>query len=115
VSSRPPVSRTELLTASLDGKPTVERVQATRIELAPSQPVPLHLHPCPVLGCVVSGAIRFQPVGQPERILTAGDAFHEPANAEIAHFDNASDEEPAVFVAFYLLAPGETSVIEMLS
>ena len=49
-----------------------------------------------------------------ERTLCAGDAFHEPAGAPIAHFDNASKDEPATFIAFYLLPPGEDSLIEML-
>jgi quercetin dioxygenase-like cupin family protein len=67
------------------------------------------------VGCVLSGAIRFQVIGEPARVLAPGDAFFEPAHAEIAHFDNASEDEPAVFVAFYLLEPGETTLIEMLS
>jgi quercetin dioxygenase-like cupin family protein len=86
----------------------------TRIELAPGQPAGLHRHPCPVVGCVLAGEIRFQVAGQPEEILRAGDAFHEPAGVEIPHFDNASRSEPAVFVACYLLPPGEDRVIEML-
>ena len=50
----------------------------------------------------------------PIRLLAAGDAFHEPAGVEIPHFDNASDAESAVFLACYLLPPGETRLIEML-
>jgi hypothetical protein len=44
-----------------------------------------------------------------------GDAFYEPANVAIAHFDNASDHDSAAFVACYLLPPGEARLIEMLS
>ena len=115
MSSQPRVARLDLLTASLDGEAVVDRVQVTRVELAASQTVPLHRHPCPVVGCVLSGSIRFQIAGKPECLLGPGDGFFEPALAEIAHFDNASDHEPAVFVAFYLLASGETTLIEMLS
>jgi hypothetical protein len=46
--------------------------------------------------------------------LKAGDAFHEPRNAHIVHFDNASDTTPASFIAFYLLGAGEDRLIEML-
>jgi hypothetical protein len=66
------------------------------------------------VGYVSSGTIRFQIAGQPEAILEAGTAFHEPAGAEITHFDNASDRQHATFVACYLLPPGEARLIEML-
>jgi quercetin dioxygenase-like cupin family protein len=114
MSSLTPVSREDLLTAGLDGRPAVERVQVARVELAPAQAAGRHFHPCPVVGCVLSGAIRVQIAGEPERILEAGDAFFEPANVEVPHFDNASEAEPAVFVACYLLPPGENRIIEML-
>jgi quercetin dioxygenase-like cupin family protein len=47
--------------------------------------------------------------------LQAGDAFFEPANVRIPHFDNASETDAAVFVACYLLPPGEDRLIEMLA
>jgi hypothetical protein len=56
---------------------------------------------------VSAGAIRFQVADGPVISLQAGDAFHEPANVRIPHFDNASDTEAAVFIACYLLPPGE--------
>ncbi len=103
-----------LLGAALAGSPSVERVEVARVEVAPGQPAGRHFHPCDVVGYVVSGAIRFQIAGEPETTLAAGDAFHEPANQEIVHFDNASGEQPATFVACYLLPPGEQRLIEML-
>jgi hypothetical protein len=54
----------------------------------------------------------YQVEGEPEQILPAGSAFHEPAGAIIAEFGNASDSEPMKFVAFYLLN-GEQDLIEM--
>jgi quercetin dioxygenase-like cupin family protein len=114
VSDPRPIVRESLLTAVLDGAPAVERVQVARIELAPGQETGLHVHPGAVVGLVTSGTIRFQVEGDEERTLQAGDAFHEPAGVRIAHFDNASESEPAVFVAHYLLPPGETRLIEML-
>ena len=68
-----------------------------------------------MVGCVLSGVIRFQVFDEPEQTLLTGDAFFEPANVEIPHFDNASDTEPTVFVACYLLPPGEERLIEMLA
>ena len=111
--SAPPV-RHELLEDRLDAPATVDHVRMTRIELSPGQAAGRHRHPCPVFGCVLAGRIRFQLAGGPETILETGQAFHEPAGVEVPHFDNASDDEAAVFVACYLLPPGEDRVIEML-
>jgi len=68
----------------------------------------------PVVGCVLAGEIRLQVAGQSEQLLHAGEAFHEPADVKIPHADNASADEPASFLACYLLPPGEETVIEML-
>jgi quercetin dioxygenase-like cupin family protein len=108
-----PVIREPLLTAMLEADTPVERVEVARIELAPSQQTGLHFHPCPVVGCVLAGEIRFQVDGETERTLHAGDAFFEPANTRIANFDNRSDSDPATFVAFYLLPEGEERLIVM--
>jgi quercetin dioxygenase-like cupin family protein len=111
----PQIVRTSLLAASLDGSPTVERVQVTQIDLGPSQAPGRHYHPCPVIGYVVAGRIRFQIDGEAERRLGAGDAFFEPANITVLHFDNASDQDSARFIASYLLPPGEDRVIVPLA
>lgn len=108
-----PITRQALLTAVLDGNP-VDRVRVAQIELAPAQETGLHLHPCPVVGYVVNGTIRYQVEGEEETILRPGDAFFEPANARVPHFANASDRQPATFVAAYLLAEGEDRLIVML-
>jgi len=107
------VVRKSLLTAVIEGRKEVERVEMREIGLAAGQVVGLHLHPCPVIGVVISGRIRFQITGQPEKILHAGDAFFEPAHTRIAHFDATADS-PAKFVACYLLGQDENELIEML-
>jgi quercetin dioxygenase-like cupin family protein len=109
-----PIERRALLTAVLDDNPAVDRVELAQIELAPGQATGLHLHPCPVVGYVVGGAIRFQVDGKAEAILEPGDAFFEPADARVLHFDNASNRQPATFVAAYLLSKGEDRLIVML-
>jgi quercetin dioxygenase-like cupin family protein len=109
------IVRVPLLDAALEGRPELARVRGARIELEPGQAAGRHRHPCDVVGSVAAGAIRFQVEGEEEQTLHAGDAFHEPAEAPIAHFDNASQDEPATFIAFYLLAEGEDRLIEMLS
>jgi len=107
------IVREPLLTAMLDGA-RVARVESARIELAPGQRTGLHFHPCPVVGSVVAGTIRLAVEGEPERTLRQGDAFYEPADTRIAAFDNESEQEPATFVAFYLLPEGEDRLIVMV-
>jgi quercetin dioxygenase-like cupin family protein len=110
----PPVVRQALLNATLQAETEIERVNVMRVELAAAQSTGLHLHPCPVVGWVVTGLIRFQVADGPAVLLRAGDAFFEPANVPIPHFDNSSQNEAAVFIACYLLPPGEDRLIEML-
>jgi quercetin dioxygenase-like cupin family protein len=63
---------------------------------------------------VVAGVIGFQVADGREVTLQPGDAFFEPANVHIPHFDNLCTTETAVFIASYLLGPGEDRLIEML-
>ena len=108
------IVRKELLTAAIAASKDVSRVEIKEIELAPSQQTGLHRHPCPVVGYVAHGSIRFQVEGQPAQLLAAGSAFFEPADARVVRFDNASSEAPATFVAFYLLGADDRQIIEML-
>jgi quercetin dioxygenase-like cupin family protein len=103
------IRRTALLAHELHGTP--DRVEAYRVELPPGQPAGPHVHPGGVTGYVESGLIAFEPDGQPMRELRAGDVFFEPAGATIHRFDNLSDREPAIFIAFYLLA-GDQPLIQ---
>lgn len=109
----PTVIRTLLLTAAMVGGTHVERVEIHRIELAPRQRTGLHLHRCPVVGVVMRGSIFFALDGEPGRVLEAGDAFYEPADTHVLHFD--ARDEGATFVAYYLLGPGEHELITMLA
>jgi NAD(P)H-dependent FMN reductase/quercetin dioxygenase-like cupin family protein len=107
-----PVVRTPLLTASIAGTKTVERVEVKRIRMEPGLASGLHLHPCPVIGIVTEGSVLFHVKGEEARVLRPGDAFFEPANVEVPHFDAL--ERGATFVAHYLLGPGESELIRML-
>jgi quercetin dioxygenase-like cupin family protein len=105
------IRRTALLAHPLDTKP--DRVEAYRVELPPGKPTGPHFHPGPVAGYVERGLIAFEPAGQPVRELRQGDVFFEPAGETIYRFDNLSDTEPAVFVAFYLV-DGDQPLIQPL-
>ena len=106
------IIRRHLMTADT-GPRKITSVQAHEIHFAPGQKGGLHFHPCPVTGYILEGTAMLQVEGEPQQVLPAGSAFFEPADVRILHFDNYSDTEPMVFVAFYLLN-GEQKLIEML-
>jgi quercetin dioxygenase-like cupin family protein len=107
-----PVVRTPLLTALLDSPKIVEHIEIRRVDMAANIASGMHLHPCPVVGMIVEGSVLFQVDGELARVMHTGDAFYEPANVHIPHFDAL--EQGASFAAYYLLGPGETETIQML-
>lgn len=111
-SSDAPVVRFDLLTAVLEGAKPVHRVEVKRIEMTPNTPSGLHLHPCPVIGVITAGSVYFEVKGEPPRVLNPGDAFFEPANAHVPHFD--AQEKGATFIAHYLLGEGEHELLKMI-
>jgi len=101
-------SRKDLLNAVINQ--TVSIVEIKEITMIEGQTAAKHLHPCPVVGYVKSGKVLFQIEGEEKTILTEGDAFYEPKNKNILHFDNASSDKPLVFVAFYLKETNEDNI-----
>jgi len=95
------IIRKPLLTASPINK-MVKTTEIKEIVFKPLQKTGLHLHPCPVVGYIAEGTATFQVKGGPLQTLKAGDAFYEPAETVIEHFDNASDTLPLKFICFYL-------------
>lgn len=102
------ISRKELLKTTVDQK--VKSTEIQEITMAAGQGASEHLHPCPVLGIINSGEAVFQIAGQEKVILHEGDAFYEPKNVKILHFDNASAEKPLVFTAIYLKEGSEETI-----
>jgi quercetin dioxygenase-like cupin family protein len=88
----------------------VSKVEIQEITFPAGQTAPKHLHPCPVVGYIKSGSVLFQIEGKEPVILKEGDSFHEPKNANILHFDNASKDKPMTFIAFYLKEDNEENV-----
>jgi quercetin dioxygenase-like cupin family protein len=52
------IVRKQLKLVEFDSRP-VSKVDLREISLAPGQKGPLHKHPCPVVGYIVSGSILF--------------------------------------------------------
>lgn len=106
------IKRKELLNAAVREQ-TISTVKIVEIEFPAGQKAPLHKHPCPVIGSIVEGKCLVQVEGEPAKILNAGDAFYEPADTPIVHFDNYSETEPMKFIAYYL-TNGEADLIKMI-
>ena len=102
------ITRKNLESALMDQK--VTKVEIQEITFPPGQTAPKHLHPCQVVGYIKSGSVLFQIEGKEPMILEEGDSFHEPKNANILHFDNASKDKPMTFIAFYLKEDNEENV-----
>lgn len=102
------IARKELLKASVNRKVTTAEIQ--EITMAGGQTAPKHVHPCPVVGIIKSGEAVFQIEGKESVVLHEGDAFYEPKNVNILHFDNASKEIPLVFTAIYLKKGQEENI-----
>lgn len=108
VAQQKTISRKELLKTAIDQ--TITSAEIQEITMAVGQGAPEHLHPCPVLGMIKSGEAVFQIEGQPKVVLHEGDAFYEPKNVKILHFDNVSAEKPLVFTAIYLKEGNEENI-----
>src|SRR5262245_9414603 len=85
---------------ALDG----QRLEATIVEVTypPGGANPAHRHPCPVIGYVLEGSVRMQVKGGAERIFKPGDTFFEaPSDVHVVSA-NASQDEPARFLAYFV-------------
>ena len=103
----PKLGRETLLETALPTEnPPVRLVKGARIRFAPDQPSGIHRYPMSTCGVLTAGRFRFQVEGEPERELAMGDPFFEPASRTILKFDNASADEPAEIVCFYLSDAG---------
>jgi quercetin dioxygenase-like cupin family protein len=79
-------------------------LMATVVEVhyGPGESSPPHSHPCAVIGYVVEGAVRTQVKGEPEAIYKAGEAFYEAPHGVHVVSANASQTEPATFIAYFV-------------
>ncbi|KQS31530.1 hypothetical protein ASG33_10800 [Dyadobacter sp. Leaf189] len=88
----------------------LSKVEVNEVTMAAGQRAPRHSHFCAVVGYVSSGRVLFQMEGEEKRIIEAGEAFYEPKDKAVLHFDNESSEQPLTFIAFYLKQADEESV-----
>jgi quercetin dioxygenase-like cupin family protein len=92
--------------------PPFDKQSATFVELyvEPGQHSTAHRHPGFVLGYVIEGDVRFQVVGQSERIVRAGETFWEPPGVVHSVAESASPTKPARFLAVVIAESGKPIV-----
>ena len=61
-----------------------------------------HTHPFPVIVYVIAGALRVQVKGGPETVYKTGESFYEAPNGVHLVSANASQQEPARFIACFV-------------
>lgn len=77
-------------------------VTIVEVNYGPGESSTPHSHPCPVIGYVLQGTLRTQVQGEPEAIYQAGESFYEAPNGVHIVSANASDKEPAKFLADFV-------------
>lgn len=90
---------------------SVVTIEAGNFYFQKGQLAPVHSHAAPAIGYIVKGKIFYQVEGERPQLLKEGDAFYEPANRRILHFDNVSATEEAVFMDFNLQRQGEPFIV----
>ena len=93
---------------------SVERVVVMRVNFAPGQAMPRHLHPAPVVCLVEHGRFSAQIGDAPAREVGTGEVTLEPANVPIGWFRNLSATEPASLICTFLAGHDDHELSRML-
>jgi quercetin dioxygenase-like cupin family protein len=102
----------ERVTEVLDFPGRDGRVNAVRVDYAPGGfTAGAHRHPAGAYVYVMEGSVLFGVDNGEPILLKAGDSFFEPPNALHSVSRNASQEQPASMIAFFVLADGETPTV----
>ena len=78
------------------------RVSLVEVTYAAGAGSVAHVHRCPVVGHVVSGALRTRSDGTGEHVYRAGESFQEDAGQAHLVSANASDSVPVTFLAYFV-------------
>ena len=92
----------------------VARVIVMRVNFAPGQGMPRHLHPAPVVCLVEHGRFGAKIGDAPAREVGTGEVTLEPANVEIGWFRNLSATEPASLICTFLAGHDDHELSRML-
>ncbi|MEO6965171.1 MAG: cupin domain-containing protein, partial [Acidobacteriaceae bacterium] len=78
------------------------KMKIVEVDYAPGASSSPHSHPCPVTVYVLSGAVRMQVKGGPLGVYKTGETFYEAPNGIHQVSANASQTEPARFLAIFV-------------
>lgn len=107
-------TRTPLESFQITPGKAVARVDAMRVDFAPGQAMPRHMHPAPVVCFVAKGAFRYRIGDGAEQTAGPGTATLEPAGAVVQYFVNASTTEPAELLCAVLAGAEDRTTSVML-
>jgi quercetin dioxygenase-like cupin family protein len=93
---------------------SVERVIVMRVDFAPGQAMPRHVHPAPVVCLVEAGSFSAQIGDAPARTVQAGELTLEPANVTVGGFRNLSTTSPASLICTFLAGHDDHELSRML-
>jgi quercetin dioxygenase-like cupin family protein len=93
---------------------SVERVIVMRVNFAPGQAMPRHVHSAPVVCLVEHGGFSAKIGDAPVRDVHTGEVTLEPANVEIGWFRNLSATEPASLICTFLAGHDDHELSRML-
>lgn len=93
---------------------TVERVIVMRVNFAPGQAMPRHVHPAPVVCIVEHGRFNAQIGDAPAHDYGEGEVTLEPAGVPIGWFRNLSASAPASLVCTFLAGANDHELSRML-
>src|SRR5262245_23566661 len=102
----------QILTQKLPNAPG-KTLTVIEVEYRPGGFSAPHRHPASgfVFAYVLSGAIRSQVEGEPERVYTVGQTWTEPPNAHHLVSANASKTEPARLIAYIIADDGVQATV----
>jgi quercetin dioxygenase-like cupin family protein len=80
-------------------------VITAEVEIEPGVMVARHTHPGIESGYVLEGGLALNIEGQPTRALTAGDAFHVPADRP--HAGNKNGDKKTMILSTYVVEKGK--------
>jgi quercetin dioxygenase-like cupin family protein len=101
----------ERVTTVLDFPSPDGRVNAVRVDYEPGGSSEAHRHPAGAYVYVIEGSVMFGIDNREPVELKAGDSFFEPPGSLHSVSRNASEEQPASLIAFFLLADGEQPTV----
>ena len=93
---------------------SVERVIVMRVNFAPGQVMPRHVHPAPVVCLVERGSFNARIGEAAARSYRTGEVTLEPANVIVSWFRNESADSPASLICTFLAGHDDHELSRML-